>query len=803
MKNSGLIPTLATSVGICASLAGIRTACAQEATTPTLAEIVVTANKREQRLSNVGMSVDVVTGAQLKERQVNSLEDLAQTVPGLSYSQTQSGSPVFTLRGVGFNDTTLAAYPTVTMYLDQAPLPFSALQKHSAFDLQRVEVLEGPQGTLFGENSTGGAINLIPNQPTDTLSAGVDTTYGRFNELNTEGFVSGPLGDQLDGRIAVRVERMDGWQVSNSRGHGGVGDINYDNGFPNDADPTNGSVDNVMGRVILNYRPADWARIQLDINGWNDQTQTEAGQFSGLKVQQPGYADPLVLDTPFSPQNDRAADWVPGIPHANNTLEQVTLRGDFNLAPSLILTSLTDYVHYEQNQGLDNDGLPVPMNDFPWDNGKIRYLYQELRLSNGSDERLRWIAGANVEHTDEYENQFDTYFDDSTTRLYAALYGYPIRTATETNYQEMANGAAFGNLDFDLTSKVTLTGGLRYTRTHNDDSICGHDAAMPNDTGAFIFDVDGFGTYTTKDCFTTNSLGYTLHGVAPGQPGWFVDALNEHNVSWQGGVNFKPVDNMLLYANIKKGYKAGNFPLTASSNFTQYLPVKQESILAYEVGIKQSLLNNRLQFDGAAFYYDYRNKQLRTKLLTPLYGILDVVQNIPKSSIKGVELQARAIPVVGLTVSLDYTYLDATIDEYSGINAAGLGPTNFAGTRMPFTPKNQVGLDAEQSFALRGSLRGFVGVGYTYRSSTTTVVGGDTNPPDSLPVGRILYEIDSYGLLDARFGIENPDKNWRLSVWGKNITDKYYWNNVTQDIDGVTRFAGMPAMFGVTFDYSF
>ena len=137
-------------------------------------EIIVTAQKRAESINRVGLTINAFSADDLRNRQVSSLDDIAKIVPGLNYANTQNGTPVYTLRGVGFYDTSLSSYPTVSVYLDEVPLPFPVLTRHSAFDLERIEVLKGPQGTLFGQNATGGAINYIAAKPTDHLTAGVE-----------------------------------------------------------------------------------------------------------------------------------------------------------------------------------------------------------------------------------------------------------------------------------------------------------------------------------------------------------------------------------------------------------------------------------------------------------------------------------------------------------------------------------------------------------------------------------------------------------------------------------------------------
>ena len=348
---------LSASIGMAAFVIG--TAYAQEAP----GEIVVTANKREQNLNDVGLTVAVVSGDVFKEQQINSLADLANALPGLSYSNTANGTPVFTLRGVGFNESSLAAYPTVSVYLDEIPLPFGALTRHSAYDLERVEVLKGPQGTLFGQNATGGAINYIAAKPTSELSAGLNLSYGRFNEVIAEGFISTPLAEGLGVRVAARTEQRDGWQRSNTR----QGD-------------RNGKLENYMGRILLAYDDGGPLRLLLNANAWKDKSDTQAPQYIASNVQNP-VTDPVFDATPFSPQRPRDADWTPGTTDANNRLWQTSLRGDLDLTDSITLASLTSYVDYKQRQSDDGDGIASHNLDLTSDLGRIKSFSQELRLS--------------------------------------------------------------------------------------------------------------------------------------------------------------------------------------------------------------------------------------------------------------------------------------------------------------------------------------------------------------------------------------------------------------------------------------
>lgn len=794
---------LISAISIAASLAMPRTAHAQttdgaqgddapsatdqgppsdaESRSQNIADIVVTANKREQKLNDVGAAVAVIGASQLKAQQISSLADLAKTIPSLSYTQTANSTPVYTLRGVGFYETSLGAYPTVSVYIDEAPLAFPATTKHSAFDLERLEVLKGPQGTLFGQNATGGAINYIAAKPTGNLTGGATVSYGRFDAATGEAYISGPLSDSLRFRLAGRAEHQGAWQISNSR-----------------PDDRNGRSTTYMGRLLLDFDPTDTIRIKLNLNGWKETGQTQAPQYIAYQPQLAAFPIPVVADAPFAKMNSRSADWTPGLPFQNNRLWQAVLRGDIDITDSITLTSLTSFVDYKQRQRDDGDGLPATSLDLTREDGAIHSFSQELRLSNSASSQFRWVIGGNYEHS--IVNQFnDVQYDESTAAgLFGTALGFVnFRTSTYYSLQRMENYAAFGNAEYDIAPNLTIKAGARYTEARRRARLCTADGNQPNvplGVGDLFYNFlyNGVaGPYEPGKCYPLNDQTETINGVAPGLPGEYASKLNEHNVSWRAGVDFKPRSGLLFYANVARGYKAGSFPAVSATTFTQFLPVVQESVTAYEVGYKATLLDRALQFNGSAFYYDYRNKQLRSKLNAPPFGILDVLQNIPKSTIKGFELEATITPVRGFTVGAAFTYLDATIDKFAGINAAGV-PGIFDGTRVPFTPKYQVSLNSDYRAPISGKLDMVVGAALNLRSDTISVIGGDSPAPTANSAVYNPLRISSYALLDLRAGIASADDRWQIFVWGKNVTNAYYWNNVVSTFDTIDRYAAQP-----------
>jgi outer membrane receptor protein involved in Fe transport len=741
-----------------------------------VSEIIVTAQKRQETVNSVPMSITAATGDQLRAAGIDQPKDLVKITPGFSYADSYVGSPIYTLRGVGFSDISLGGRPTVSIYTDEAPIPFAIETRGANLDLERVEVLKGPQGTLFGQNATGGAINYIDAKPTNTIKAGLDASYGRFNALDLGGFVSGPITDTLKARVSIDHTQNDDWQRSYTTG------------------ATNGQGDFTSGRVILAWTPTERLRAQLNVNGWVDRSDTQASQLLAVTPTSPAAAAliPGLLTYPVSPMNARAADFNPGLDYGkNNTFLQVNLRADYDLSPTLTLTSISSYSHYKEHQLQDIDGTSLS-NLSELTDGRITSYSQELRLAGDLGRNARFVVGGDFASDRVFQSN-NTQFPQSTTAQTFIPLGLPL-FADFSNFgtQREKTYAVFGNLDYRLTDTLKVYGGARYTRADNTFDGCSADSGdgiAATDFGAFQnfvrsqVGLPANPPIARGGCITANSLFV---------PGLVTNTLNEDNVSWRAGVEWTPMARTLFYANVSKGYKAGGFPDLGATTATQYTPATQESILAYEAGFKTTLLERTLQLNGAIFYYDYRDKQILGRVLDPLFGPLLKLINVPKSEIKGAELQAVWTPMRGLTLSAAASYIDSEVlDNFSNFDSNGQ-VVNFGGESFPNTPKWQLVAAADYKWRLNDRLDAFAGGNITYQSKTNSELG---NVP--------LLALKAYTLVDLRAGVQSQDGAWRLWVWGRNVGDVYYWTAASRDTDTTTRFAGIPRTFGVALSYRY
>jgi outer membrane receptor protein involved in Fe transport len=701
-------------------------------------------------------------------------------------------------------------------------------------------VLKGPQGTLFGENATGGAINYIAAKPTSTLRAGGDISYGRFNSIDANAYISGPLTDTLAFRIAGTGSHMDDWQNSISR--------------PGD---TNGHISYVAGRMLLDWKAAPGAKFELSVNGYHDTSQPQAQQLILLNPQ--SKASPALISrllaSPFAPNNARAANWVnqaldpatgvvaadgsvtPGTQSSTDFRQfsdrkfwQVALRGDFDLTPNVTLTSMTSYDHFDQRQRTGGDGNDIVTFTLQRSDGMIRTFNQELRLANSGHGPIKVIMGGNFERTVTDENQLLRIYDNTA---YNANNLY-INASTVDNHQSITNWALFGNAEYKPVDRVTLIGGIRYTDSHNSANICGATIPGGNDDKLFNFlgslSGQSFTPITPSGCYTLNAINVPIpKGVTvlspygpgplgvPGEP--FVAKLNETNVSWKAGVNFQMTSRALLYGTVSKGYKSGSFPSLAAATFTPLLPVTQESVLAYELGAKLQSSDRKLALNAAGFYYDYRNKQVRGKLLDPIFGDLEAEVNVPKSRIWGLEADVTIREIPEITITGGITYLNSKVLTYTGVDAVGNADQNFAGEPLPFTPKWSGNMDVSWRHDLGGDRAIFAGATVSARTRSdavfnaanlTTAAIKAKNPLFLAGVGYAAaapgvtqpFVIDGYATVDARAGYDSG-RGWRVMVWAKNLLNKYYWTNVISSTDSAARLAGMPATYGVTVGFAF
>ena len=740
-------------------------------------EIIVTAQKRAERINAVPLSITAATGEELARAGVNDISQLAKIVPGFTYQLSQYGTPVYGIRGISFFDTSGIAQPAVSVYVDQIPLPLSILARGASLDVERVEVLKGPQGTLFGENATGGAINYIAAKPTSEFAAGADALYGRFNQVEVGGFVSGPIGETLGIRVAARTEQRGDWQYSTTR---------------NDS---SGQRNFTEGRILLDWKPSSDVRFELNVNGWKDRSDTQVAQFRRFAPQPATPASPTnptggfpliyVVLGAYGPvaNSARAADWDPGFNlRHDESFYQVALRGEWDVTQALTVTSLSSYLHFKGSGPSDPDGTNYPdLQNIQ--NDDVDIFSQELRGSLDSGP-LKLLAGGFYQYAKLYEDGIGHI--ESAGSLLAGNRNTDLQNI---NHQKVNTYAGFGGADYDLGSGVKLQGSVRYTKQERDYQGCSRDGG----NGSFSISFSRVSSlFSGSPTVIAPGACFTLDSVTFKPVGLINRSLNQKNVSWRAGISWEPNRQTLLYANATKGYKAGGFGTLPYAVTNQINPVVQESVQAYEAGFKLTLASGRMQLNGAAFHYDYKDKQIQGYVFNPPFPNLPALINVPKAKIDGAELSLTWQASPGLRVSASGTYINARVtQDFRTFDPFGVS-VNINRQKLPATPKWQGNVDAEYRFNLDGSWQPYVGAALAYQSSSYSAFG--ENPE---------FILRDRALLDLRAGIEGGDGRWRFEAFGRNVTNQYYWVNVSHQNDVVSRLSGLPATYGIraTFRY--
>lgn len=765
-------------------------------------EIIVTAQKREENIQDVPIAISAFSGEVLTDLGISDTRDLARLVPGFNANESGRNTTLFTLRGVGFADTTYTATNTVGTYIDEVNLPFAVMTRGANLDIERVEVLKGPQGTLYGRNTTGGLINYVAKAPTDTFEAGTLTSFGTYETLESENFISGPLGETLAGRLAFKiVHGGEGWQKSNVRG----------------GSDRLGEQQKLSARGSLDWRPADDLFIRFRAEGWMDRSDPTAPQAVGVIPGNPFIGEaglnPEIRDYPYldDSADPDVADWpitemYPG--ELDDYFHMESIKAIWDLGDTMSLTGVVSHLEQNADNSPQLQGLHISATDL-FTTANIETDALELRLSDTwNDGRFYWSLGGTVSRDEATEEEFaDTTNAGALFAVANQVAGVPLLSGPVTDKvvltgePEIKQWAVFLNTDTTLTDQLSLNLGVRYSRSEQDYTFC---ATEPVDANA-----DGAGIGLSNVFTGLSQLAAAQYLLATGMPGRptvvmkgdcfslgedgnndpFVDSLDEDNVSGRAALSWQSEDSDLYFVSVSRGFKNGGFPVLNPARKSQLVPVVQEELMAYEVGAKLSFFDGGLYTGLGAFFYDYTDKQLLTKTLDDVFGPLPILQNAPKSNVYGFELELRAQPLRGLTLAVAASYIKTEIDEFVGTNSEG-NEQDFAGLPFNFAPETQISLLADYIWALNDRYDAGISADY-YRS-------GDTNGAiDQNP----LLEMEEYGLLGARLRAGPNNGDWTVALFGRNLTNELANLGSNSWSEAVTRHVARARTIGISFNY--
>lgn len=735
-------------------------------------DIVVTAEKRSESVNKVPMTLQAIGREALQTRNIATVSDLTKLVPGFSATEAGYGTRVFSLRGVGLNDYGAGSTPAVAVYVDEIALGLPMMVGQAPLDVERVEVLKGPQGTLYGQSSTGGAINYIAAKPTDTFQAGVTFNGTSWGRMEGTGYVSGPLSSTLKARLAVRGVGGGDWQYSTTR------------------KDKLGAEDVKQARLLLDWEPTDNLTVKLNVNGFLDRSATQAPQLTVIHPVDPSIAHPDFLAHPIVTGDNRAADWDAAWPmDRHDRFGQVALRADYEFAKDVKVTALfahqgMKFHHYfEYDATQITDATSAQYGDFKTTNAELRF--------SGQTGPANWIIGASYERGNVNDNVY------SGIPWYTGGQPFPdiprLQTLQTKLLTEIKTYGLFADAQFQVADAFKVYGGIRYSNSHRYGSSCNYPSDDANLAGRVIDRLQqvyiDLGVKTTplvpvlKD--TCLALDNNINPIK------VILDLHQSNTSFRVGADYTFNSGILLYANFRRGFKDGMLPIIPGFFANQSVPATQERLDAWEAGIKAPLFDRKVQLNVAGFYYDYKDKQVLGNINDPFFGVLTRPVNVPKSRIWGLEGEITARPITGLTLTAHATYLNSKIiANFVNVNAQGL-QGDLYGSRLPFTPSFEGMADANYDFPVAESFNGFVGGSVTHRGRTN-------NTFDNAAVPAPDFVIVPYTLFSLRAGVRGQDDSWRVSAWVENLTNKFYWHTAFTSADSTFRYTGMPRTFGLT-----
>ena len=695
-----------------------QTAAAPEAVTAApadnnaIGDVVVTATRMgATALQSTPIAVNAVTGAQIADRGIRDAQDLKAYVPSLQVSDLNGYAQLF-IRGVGSNTVYIGSDPSTTINLDGVYLARPLGYFNQFLDVERVEVLRGPQGTLYGRNSVGGTVNIISRTPSDTFEGQLQVLYGTYNRYGMQGYVSGPLTESgIRASLAFDVSGHDAYRKNVSTG----GDVEDNRSF------------GVRGQVLIPLGGNDTWTLRAD---YSRQAGALGGAIKLLRPDGNALDDSILGDFSKVSMNDPNRTVLKNYGFASDA--------SFQLAPGLTLRSLTSYRGIDGSIVADADASSMAiLADYVTPISQQQFS-QEFTL-NGHSRKLDYVLGA--------------YYFQEVDREPQVV---PILAAGISHVQQSrlyARAAAvFGQVEFHANDVISLVAGLRYTAERKHYQL---------------------GDYFTASTSTNPAIvraAPVLSGI-PGLPDPFtVDTVRrDHALTPKFGINIRPASNALVYLSATRGFKSGGFDYGANNAVDAAAGYGPEKLWSYEIGLKSDWFNRRLRVNLDAFYYDYTDLQVENFVrIGNSFGAR--TQNAATAHVKGVELELQGRPIAGLELFGNVAYLDARYARYDAAYVTAFGTFDAAGKRLNNAPRWSATFGGTYTQDLGNAGSAFVGVDAHVQS---TVYFTPANDGVSGVTGYPEQQRD-YGVLGARIGWNSADKLWKFTVSGSNLTDRQY-----------------------------
>lgn len=729
-----------------ASVAAFIPATAGAQDVASVSEIIVTAQRREQDILEVGANVTAVGATDVRRQRMEQVTDFAQSIANVNVKEISPGTlPIITIRGIGLNDWSATNNPSAGIYVHEVYVSSLALMNFDLFDIQRLEALKGPQGTLYGRNSTAGALNILTARPKfDGASGFAAGSIGNYKTATAEGWINLPVSETVAVRLSGKL-------------------INQDQGFFYNAatDDDLGARDVLLGRAQIRWKPNEALDMNLKVEGQRVRSEAGASAFWGARPP----ATPIPgLVCPGGPQcaNPLGYSDADGDPYTGSfsvdptyDLDQLstTLTANLDLGWAT-LTSVTGHVDFKRQWGADVDASPAAISDYV-ERDKISQFSQEVRLS-GEQDQLIWILGA-------------FYSNDQVKGIYDGSLPAMFRANTFTSWDQNARSSAlFGNLEYALSPSLSLVAGMRHTWEEKENL--------------------GYTDDLANIC-PSSLLSGALCGRGPVRLASIDAKISDRNWSWRLGLNWRPVEDILVYGSISQGVKSGGFFAGFATTSTALRPYRPETLVAYEAGVKGRIAAAGLSWTASVFYYDYADMQT---FIRDTSGPIPVQRlgNVEEATLYGLDLDLHYQPpaIDGLSLTAGLGLLETELGAFP--SSGGVQP---AGAEAPNAPGASFNVGTAYEFPVNDN--------WSARLQTNGRYTGETwKDAQNLPILRA----DAFWVWDARAGVESAD-GWDLSLWVKNLADERYVTHAVSllSLGFGSRVYGPPRTYGISASRTF
>lgn len=734
-----------------------------------LEEITVTAQKRSESLQDVPLAVTAIAGDRLRDANIVTLQDVGNRTPGMVFAAFSPGQPEIAIRGIGTKEDGASASDSTVVSIDGVYIAARTAQVFDIFDLERVEVLRGPQGTLYGKNSIGGSINFVTSKPSEDTMLRFRQTVGNYDTFDTGGMISGPISDTFFGKFSFSRRKRDGY---------------IENILPGEHFGEKWGEKNTFAwRGQFRWLISDNFEALISVDGADDSmgaTNREPVGSAGPLHDCGCASDPVAVNVALGGAGDpwNTLAETEGYTERDVFGSHIQLDYDMEWASFMSLTAYreSDFDWLEDSEGLPpypglidltgSSGNPGPLltdaasEGFTFDINdsaleESEQWMQEFRLTSPGGETFDWLIGAFF--SDEKIVRSETF--EFTTL------GGPGGQDVETSFQthEGWSWALYSQGTYNVNEDFGVTVGLRYSYDKKEG---------------------------TAESVLEEGIGLLLK---PFDEVAFEDSWKDF--SWRLALDYRLNDSVLMYANVSTGFKSGGFTGSASTAAVAATPFGQEEATNYEVGFKSDLFDRRLRFNATAFYTDYKDLQV-TRFFQPLGGDFGefITENAGEAEIKGLELEWTALLTQAIEFGGSYAYLDATYKDFQGTPSAADPTATFDGNRLRQAPKHSANayLNFNHDMGESGALSATV----EWRYQSLSYYDPDNND---------LATIPSYNIWDARLQWTSAEGNYQVSLWGQNIGDEKYRTHVFTQRGSRIAFArfGLPRMYGLTFTYNY